>query len=282
MIEDPHRREALFHSILVDRRNISVASRNAEKKLRTLLFQYGSFEGIFQSFYPKISIEDFLKINNLSSLEKKIERVPSFKLSTVLNDTFPPYLKEALNLSPVLYYRGDFQLLQKKIIAVVGTRELYDELDKKEGINIVHRLLEKEYAIISGLARGCDTLAHRSTLEKNGKTLAVLGTSIEKYYPYENTSLQEQIAQEGLILSQYPLGLRSFPSYFAHRNLLMVSLASEGVVVIRADDKSGTQHAIKECLAQNKSLYVLENNLHQGYCWTEKHRDRLKIPNRKS
>jgi len=114
-------------------------------------------------------------------------------------------------------------------------------------------------------------------LEHGGRTVAVLGTPLDRYYPKENRTFQDQIGSDNLLVSPYPISAETFPSYFAHRNSITVGLSSEGVIIIRSDDRSGTQHAVRETLKQGKKLFVLENNLHQGYGWTEKYTGRYEV-----
>ena len=180
----------------------------------------------------------------------------------------------------MLYCSGNIELVNAKTIAVVGTRQLEDDIDIVEGKKVLQRLLDKGYVIVSGLAKGCDTLAHSYVIEHGGKTIAVLGTPLNKYYPKENKHLQEIIASQHLVVTQYPIGIKTFPSHFAHRNKTTVGLSTEGVVVIRAGDKSGTQHAIKECIYTKKPLYVLMNNLNKGYGWVKNYKGFFKVPNK--
>src|SRR5690606_30838806 len=100
-------------------------------------------------------------------------------------------------------------------------------------------------AIVSGLAKGSDTLGHEAAIRFGGRTIAVLGTALNAFYPAENRKLQEEIATKHLLVSEYPIGLRSFGSFFANRNRTTVGLSSHGIVVARAGDRSGTQHAVK-------------------------------------
>ncbi|WP_249114146.1 DNA-processing protein DprA, partial [Vibrio parahaemolyticus] len=118
-------------------------------------------------------------------------------------------------------------------------------------------------AIVSGLAAGSDTLGHQAALKYSGRTIAVIGTPLDQYFPKENRELQDEIAKNHLLVSEYPIGIRSFGSFFANRNRTTVGLSSEGVVVARAGDRSGTQYAIRHCVEQGKQLYALENNIYE-------------------
>ncbi|TOG45021.1 DNA processing protein DprA, partial [Vibrio parahaemolyticus] len=179
-----------------------------------------------------------------------------------------------------LYCRGDLSLLNAdKTISFVGTRELHNPEHVRHGEVVIGRLLNAGYqAIVSGLAAGSDTLGHQAALKYSGRTIAVIGTPLDQYFPKENRELQDEIAKNHLLVSEYPIGIRSFGSFFANRNRTTVGLSSEGVVVARAGDRSGTQYAIRHCVEQGKQLYALENNIYEPeYQWVKKYKDSMKV-----
>ncbi|MFT4326115.1 MAG: DNA-processing protein DprA, partial [Candidatus Woesearchaeota archaeon] len=158
-------------------------------------------------------------------------------------------------------------------IAVVGTRSPLTEQEKIDAHKVLEDLIAKEYTIVSGLALGCDTLGHTYGLRTN--TIAVLGTPLNKRYPKENKDLQDKIAQDHIVVSQYPIGIENFlyykteqPQNFSKRNQTTVALASQGVLVLKTGDKGGTQHAIKEARIQNKKLYTMRCNFNPDNTWT--------------
>jgi DNA processing protein len=283
MFEDKNKRESLYHAALLYAGFLKIGSTSLkkdgtltekfepEKKLKELLQQHGSFEAIFKS-QSLISIEDTLNaVKGLDSVARKLRNLGfEFKIITVNDEAYPKGLRDVEGTSPVIYARGDLSILERKSIAVVGTRKLYKQnivAAIEEGAAAVKRIVDAGFVVLSGLAEGCDTLAHKRAIEYAGKTIAVLGTPLDRYYPPSNGPLQERIGKEHLLVSQYPIGIRSFGSYFAHRNKTAASLASDGVMVIHSDDESGTQYAIRHCKNQGKKLYILENNLHHGYEW---------------
>jgi len=180
-------------------------------------------------------------------------------------------LRDIPHATPVLYAIGDLELLYSKTIGVVGTRRIEKKPDIDAANSCLARLIEKEYTIVSGLASECDTLAHRFAVENGGKTIAVLGTPLDVYYPKENTKLQDEIAENHLLISQYPVGIDTTGACFAHRNTTTVGLSKEGLVVLLSPDKSGTLHAVSECVETGKQLYVLEHNIDRGFQWVEKY-----------
>ncbi len=281
MFDDKNKTESLYHVALAHLKRVTPGSNKGNDSLRSLLEEYGSLENVFTKESPERSLEVLLKTEaNLQKAKRKLEKISFIFEAITINDSrFPEHLKQVKGVTPILYVSGDATLLDKKSIAIVGTRELTFDKDKTDGEKIVQDVLNKEYVVVSGLAQGCDELAHRYTINHQGRTVGVLGTPLDKYYPRENQGLQDQIRERHLLVSQYPIGIKTFPWHFAARNKTMVGLAKRGVVVILAGDKSGTQHAIKECLAQGKELYVLRNNLSRGYEWVEKLRGRYKVLN---
>ncbi|MFC1685542.1 DNA-processing protein DprA [Nanoarchaeota archaeon] len=265
---------------------MNIGTKSSNDSVREKLLEYGSFENIYKSLNPDVlSVGD--SIRSIKGIEKVISTLDKvdfdFDVLTVNDSNFPESMKKEGN-SPVIYTRGDKSLLNRENIAVVGTRHIYPNKDRAaygEAFNVLKRLLEKDYVIVSGLAKGCDTLAHTKAVEAGKSTIAVLGTPLNQYYPSSNKKLQEIIAKEHLLVSQYPIGIRTFSSYFAHRNLTTVSLSTEGIVVIKASDKSGTQHAIKSCAEQDKPIYVLANNFLKNHNWLENYKENIKRINKK-
>jgi SMF family protein len=157
-----------------------------------------------------------------------------------------------------LFYEGNFSLLEKgRRVSVVGSRNVSEDGIKRTS-KIVEILLENDIIVVSGLALGVDTVAHQKAIEKGGNTIAVIGTSLNQYYPKENKLLQNKIATEHLLISQfpenYPTSLKNFPI----RNRTM-ALISDATIIIEASEKSGTKHQGWEALRLGRSVFILEN-----------------------
>ena len=282
MFDDHNKLENLYHTALIYSKKVGIGTEKANEKLKRLLKDHGSFEGVYNHFFNRLLTdeEDPKKTKGLEKLVKSLDKIDfDFRLLTVNDVEFPDHLAMIEGAPPAIYVRGDIELLNKTSIGVVGTRDLTDSKERSEGNAVVKRIVDKEYVVVSGLAAGCDTLGHSRAIEYGGKTIAVIGTPLNKSYPKENRKLQELIAEEHLLVSQYPIGINTFPSHFAHRNITTAGLSTEGIIVIKAGDKSGTQHAIRHCLNQDKPLYVLANNFGKGYEWVERHRGKIKVPN---
>ncbi|EKB1970463.1 DNA-binding protein [Vibrio parahaemolyticus] len=268
---------AWCHAALILTKKVSVGSVTANNKLRDMLLNIGSFEDIYNQHFGMFPIEEKIE-NQLDRAYSKIDF--DFKVITINDPEYPEKLRSVEGATPVLYCRGDLSLLNAdKTISFVGTRELHNPEHVRHGDAVIGRLLNAGYqAIVSGLAAGSDTLGHRSALKHSGRTIAVLGTPLDQYFPKENRELQDEIAKNHLLVSEYPIGIRSFGSFFANRNRTTVGLSSEGVVVARAGDRSGTQYAIRHCVEQGKQLYALENNIYEPeYQWVQKYKDNMKV-----
>lgn len=156
------------------------------------------------------------------------------------------------------YYKGDFSLLENgRRVSVVGSRKVSD-LGKRRTKKIVDFLVETGITVVSGLAEGVDTIALSSAMQKQGKTIAVIGTPLNKYFPKENNELQERIASEHLLISQFPENYPVTPKNFPIRNRTM-ALISDATIIIEATEKSGTKHQGWEALRLGRNLFIMEN-----------------------
>ncbi len=141
-------------------------------------------------------------------------KVPSI---CILDDEYPDQLKEIAHPPLVLYYQGDISLLKKRSLAVVGTRKQI-QYGRMASNLLLPEVVKQGYPIISGLAKGMDTIAHQFTLENGGKTIGVIGTGLDRFYPLENQELHRQVAEKGVLITEYPLGSEPLPYHFPERN----------------------------------------------------------------
>lgn len=157
-----------------------------------------------------------------------------------------------------LFFGGDEDLLyEKRRVSVVGSRA-----SSKEGLQrakiISKTLVKHDIIVVSGLAKGIDTMAHQTAIDSGGKTIAVLGTPLNVPYPKENATLLEKIKKEHLAISQFPEGFPTQPKNFPIRNRTM-ALISDATIIIEATAKSGTRHQGWEALRLGREVYILEN-----------------------
>jgi|SRR3989338_11172651 len=285
ILDAPMKRESFFHALLIAMDKIKVNPRGNEE-LKRKIEECSTFENILLNYslelpnlchyISRLPYQDSARAERVVRTLSKV----SFNFKTVkINDSiFPDLLRRVEGAPPVLYLRGDESLLKTRGFAVVGTRNLKDAdyFYQKEGVNAVEDLMKGGFTIVSGLAIGCDTLAHRTAMNEKGRIIAVLGTPLNRYYPGENRELQDRIAKEHLLISQYPVGIETQPFHFANRNMTIVGISSEGVLVITAGDKSGTLHAVKACISQGKDLYILPRNWGEDYEWIKNYKSYIK------
>lgn len=181
-----------------------------------------------------------------------------YRVFTQSDPGYPPLLHQIPDPPPVIYAYGC--LYAKPLhIAMVGSRHA-----TQYGLNAAHRISadlgSQGIVVVSGMARGIDTAAHKGTLTANGKTLAVLGSGLEKIYPPENKSLFHHIAEQGAVISEFPLLADPEPHHFPIRNRL-ISGISHGTVVVEAGRKSGSLITARLAAEQNREVFAIPGNI---------------------
>jgi DNA processing protein len=167
---------------------------------------------------------------------------------------YPARLGATADAPPVLFVRGNVEVLELPAIAIVGAREASDA-GRARARKLARLLAERGIAVASGLARGIDTAAHRGALEAGGITFAVIGTPLTRCYPSENAELQRRIGQVGAVVSQFAPSSKTRPSCFPMRNATMSGLTL-GTVVIEASENSGSLIQARKALEQGRKLFV--------------------------
>ncbi|MDE1177740.1 MAG: DNA-processing protein DprA [Edaphobacter sp.] len=188
------------------------------------------------------------------------------RILTPSDEAYPERLREIYDPPAVLWVRGSVELLSCPGIAVVGTRH-----PSTYGVGMAEMLSRdlaaRKLVILSGMARGVDTAAHKGALAAHGKTVAVWGTGIDVIYPKENKRLAEQIVESGgSIVSEYPLGTFPAPQNFPVRNRILSGM-SVGVLVIEAAEHSGTRITARLAMEQNRDLYAVPGNVTNKNSW---------------
>jgi DNA processing protein len=156
-----------------------------------------------------------------------------------------------------IFYAGDLSLLKRPCVSIVGTRKV-SEAGKTATEWLTRKLVDAGVVIVSGLAYGVDTVAHATAIDHGGKTIAVIGTPLNKASPSENAPIQERIYREHLLISQFRAGETTFRTNFPARNRLMAVL-SDATVVMEATDKSGTLHQAAECTKLGRWLFIAKS-----------------------
>jgi len=175
------------------------------------------------------------------------------------SQVYPPLLLEVTNHPDRLYVRGESKVLLEKMVAVVGSRKMSDkgeEVTKR----VVKKLVDMEMVVVSGLARGVDSVAHAECLRLGGRTVAVLAHGLDWVYPRENAGLAEKIVDGGgALVSQLEEGVRPERYFFPLRNRLIVGMCL-GVVVIEAEIKSGTMTTANWAAELNRKVWVVRGS----------------------
>jgi DNA processing protein len=170
----------------------------------------------------------------------------------ITSELYPPTLRLIPDPPPILYVKGNIELLRvPRTVAIIGTRE-----PTQRGLFVAHQiasqLAERDYTIISGLAKGIDGAAHEGALSVQGKTIAVFGTPLDTIYPAEHRSLAERIlAASGVIVSELALGQRGFQTAFVRRDRIQSGL-SLAVLPIQTRNNGGTMHTVRFARIQNR------------------------------
>ena len=218
--------------------------------------------------FPAESVQFIFDGNARSAADQQIEALAKTGAGflTYADAAYPERLREIFDPPVLLWIRGNAQLLAQPSIAVVGTRH-----PTPYGTGMAE-MLSRDLAtrglvILSGMARGVDTAAHRGAIAAKRPTVAIWGTGIDVVYPKENKSLAEQIvAGGGAIVSEYPLGTFPAPQNFPKRNRILSGM-SVGVLVIEAAEYSGTRVTARCALEQNRDVYAVPGNVTTKNAW---------------
>ena len=196
---------------------------------------------------------------------KRIIQAGGF-LVTRADAEYPERLLEIYDPPAVLWMRGDVSLLKRPGIAVVGTRHP-TPYGAGMAEMLSHDLAGRGMVILSGMARGVDTAAHKGALDAGGKTVAVWGTSIDVVYPKENKKLAERIVEQGgAIVSEFAMGTFPAPQNFPIRNRILSGM-SVGVLVVEAGEYSGTRITARCAMEQNRDVYAVPGNVTNKNAW---------------
>jgi len=168
---------------------------------------------------------------------------------------YPPILKNYSGMPEVLYATGDLSIFDMPALAIVGTRAP-SEYGKKITKGYAHFLSKSGVVVVSGLARGVDTIAHHEALAAGGKTIAVLGSGLDVVYPSENKNLFEEIVKSGIVITEHPPGTKPLPNHFLARNRIISGL-SQGVLVVEGRQRSGTLSTAAHAADQGKEVFAV-------------------------
>jgi len=195
------------------------------------------------------------------SLEAEMEKIDRYgvKVFSCHDSGYPTRLKEIYDYPPLIYVRGSLLPEDEWCLAVVGTRRatVYGRQVTEE---MVADLAKSKITIVSGLAKGIDSVAHNSALEAGGRSIAIFACGLDTVYPSENVNLARRIMQQGALVSEYPLGTRPRADNFPRRNRIMSGM-SLGVLVIEAGESSGAMITAHLALEQNREVLAVPGSI---------------------
>src|SRR5579883_989196 len=187
------------------------------------------------------------------------------QLVTMTDSLYPPALLEIFDPPPMLFVRGQPELLASLMIAIVGTRRP-TAYGTAVSARFARDLSGAGLTIASGMARGIDTAAHKAALEAGGGTVAVFGCGVDHIYPAENRKLAEQLIQRGLTVSEFPMGTPAYPQNFPVRNRIIAGM-SAGVIIVEGGEYSGSSIKAKLAIEQGREVFAVPGNITSKMSW---------------
>ena len=210
--------------------------------------------------------ERFATAGSEETAQKILDRCAAIGCGVLIPEDpdYPQRLREIYNYPAALYLRGSLAGLDESLaIGMVGTRNCTD-YGRQAARLIAGELAEKGAVIVSGMARGIDTVSHEATLRAGGRTIAVLGCGIDVVYPPENARLEELILSHGgAVVSEYPPGTKPFPRHFPIRNRIISGL-SNGIVVVEGTRHSGSLITAGHAFVQNREVFAVPGSIFSG------------------
>ena len=188
----------------------------------------------------------------------------NYDFITINDDIYPECLKEISDPPEKLYYKGNLELLKsERMIAVVGTRNpsSYGKLCCEY---MIKKMSKADITIVSGFAKGIDSIAHKTSLITGTKTIAVIASGLDIVYPASNLSLYREIEEKGLILTEYEPGTKPFKGNFPQRNRIIAGL-SKGVIVVESKDRGGSLITADLALEYNRDVYAVPGDIFSEY-----------------
>jgi DNA processing protein len=243
-------------------------------RLRALLDAFGSIEAAWLAPADALrgagldrrSLANLVQARSEIDLDAEVRRTVSAGVDVLTWDDprYPERLMAINDPPPVLYIRGELLPSDDWAVAMVGTRHA-SSYGKEAARVIATDLARAGTTIVSGLARGIDSHAHRAALEAGGRTLAVLGSGVDIIYPWENLKLAQEIAARGALISEYPLGTQPEAGNFPPRNRIISGL-SRGIVVVEAGEQSGALITADYAADQGRDVFAVPGSIFQRGC----------------
>jgi DNA processing protein len=194
-------------------------------------------------------------------IERELELIHEYgcQVMTLYDAAYPQCLKEIDTPPLVLYIRGELTLEDSLSISIVGSRDAKD-YGRKVGYRLSYQLAQHGLTVVSGLAKGIDTSAHRGALEAGGRTIAVMGSGLSFIYPAANSDLAEKITEAGALISEFPMGVKPKPRNFPRRNRIISGLTL-GTLVVEASNRSGALITARLAGEQGREVFAVPGEI---------------------
>ncbi|MDO9545240.1 MAG: DNA-processing protein DprA [Pelolinea sp.] len=217
---------------------------------------------LIEAGMPKKVVDSFVKIRGEIDLQFELERMAQLGINvlTYLDEDYPRSLQSIEYSPPVLYTKGHFVEEDEYSVAVVGTR-LKTSYGKQVSSELARYLASNGITVVSGLARGIDTIAHQSSIDAGGRTIAVFGSGLDVIYPPENRDLAKKIESNGVLVSEFYPGTQPEAVNFPPRNRIISGL-SKAVVIVEADEKSGALITARFAVEQARDVFAVPGSIY--------------------
>jgi DNA processing protein len=205
--------------------------------------------------------ESFIAFRKDFSAEAELSLLNKYGIAALTCESpdYPSILKEVSDCPAVLYVRGELKPVDETSVAVVGTRRA-TAYGRQATEELVTNLVANGITIVSGLAKGIDTTAHKSAIEAGGRTIAVFASGLDIVYPPENLKLAREIMQNGALVSEFPLGTKPKAEHFPRRNRILSGL-SKGVIVVECGESSGALITANFAAEQNREVFAVPGSM---------------------
>jgi DNA processing protein len=238
-------------------RNLLARFRSTEKILNLGIKELTQTDGISTQLAQRLIKKKSEKKSVYSKLCRDLDYLTKTgaRIVTIWDEEFPQMLKKIYDPPLLLYYKGNFTDHDNYAVAVVGTRQPTN-YGKIQAEAIAGELARQGITIVSGMARGIDSISHRASLINNGRTIAVIGSGLDRIYPPENKKLFDEIAEKGLIISEYEPGTGPDAVNFPKRNRIISGL-SLGCILIETGITGGGMQTAALALDQNREVFAV-------------------------
>lgn len=244
------------------------------KTIDKLYENYGSLENVWLSsakdienisFISEKVKNEILKYRNKAYFENLMENIikENVDVVTIIDEEFPERLKYIYDCPKVIYTKGEKLKREEKILAIVGSRKA-TSYGKHITNKLTNELLELGITPISGMAKGIDTEVHLTSIKKDKRNIAVLGCGVDVVYPKSNKYVYDKIIENGCVISEFPLGTEPLRYNFPQRNRIISGL-SQGVIVVEANEKSGSLITAHHATEQGKEVFAVPGNINSIY-----------------